>query len=78
MLEQQYSTCDHVLWWFEDLGQVTDWHNPPGCARGITPVSDLPLIFQITKIHGHTVNIPSAIIEIPPYCVSYTDENKYL
>ena len=42
----QYSTCDHVLWWSEDLGQVTDWLNALSCALGIKPVSDLPLIFK--------------------------------
>ena len=30
---KKYSTCDHVLWWFEDQRRVTDWLKPPGVSQ---------------------------------------------
>ena len=30
---KEYSTRDHVSWWFEDQGQVTDWLFPQGAAK---------------------------------------------
>ena len=35
-----------MLWWFENLGQVIDWLTLLGCALGIKPLGDLPLIFK--------------------------------
>ena len=56
-LMKEYSTCDHVIWWFEDQRQVTDWLKLWGTSEGIKPVNDLPEISKTPKIHSHKMNI---------------------
>ena len=37
--------CDHVLWWFEDQMQVTDWLNPQSSAKFEYNSSNIPYFF---------------------------------